>query len=907
MKAHRLVERRRVFNSKRETLFYSEDIVRPIMKIIGFTDIDKAYAIMAALTDGGMYKEYSNSLTFKNVAGNDRSILIEDEIADIIYTSFSTNNSEQYRKTEIAKLIPTIVYDLQEQPINLNIDEILKLLITKYKDAYKVEISNGIQKQWFEYIKEILDNIKFNISANTRMEKAIRAADGAHMQNFILETMLDMYRSPITLMASTNPTTMDPVKNAVASLPESAKALRSHFDPTTSVYVNQTTAVGKKDIGISAVAQKAFYVLGYYDYLKQLKGQSIFNFDSLKLPKSWGGTTEMSLGFPNTRIDENSLNKLIQYLLSSNGTTQGNMTVYDINGVKLWLKDDEGKWIVGVGSDPTKLRWLKKGDRLGKYSVTTINSAIISSSTDNAKEMIMDLLNATPEILPAYEYLLSIGVDLDVAAKILTDDLCKAIVTAVRGNLFNGDKGYFKAVDIFSKTGKAAVEKIYKNYGYNTIDDTKWEILEKLFKGAQELTTIGQTLGINQGIKVEFGEPLLYKLRLERQVNEVIGENNFKLDKFLAGYQEGGDYVMTEYAQEYINKYEQHMQKYNLLDIIFNVEHYHAMCRIPLQFKTTMQLLSKDIDNVYTIAEKSKKIRWNSDKLRDLLRAVNDKKISDFLSSTDFKYRPQYFYRLKGGMTTNADNREDREWISTMSREGLLSLKKHIEDEIIPWMKKTYPQNAFVDNLVNSKTYNSLFGTKISAYGSRISLTDQKNLDLVYAISEAFNKINLDSQLHLNDYVELDGHTILEWMFLYDLIINKHTTSRNSITLLFESGVNMDDPSNIITKYVNYINDYDSYFETFDSNAAPFKTLTTPKKKIKKDEQEAALEAELEMMEMMENEYLRTKKKETSYPWAPNPNVLPLFVDISTQNDRLLDRNELYKLFSNSNLVVKIC
>jgi hypothetical protein len=61
------------------------------------------------------------------------------------------------------------------------------------------------------------------------------------------------------------------------------------------------------------------------------------------------------------------------------------------------------------------------------------------------------------------------------------------------------------------------------------------------------------------------------------------------------------------------------------------------------------------------------------------------------------------------------------------------------------------------------------------------------------------------------------------------------------------------------------------------------------------------------MMEMMENEYLRTKKKETSYPWAPNPNVLPLFVDISTQNDRLLDRNELYKLFSNSNLVVKIC
>jgi hypothetical protein len=117
------------------------------MKIIRFTDIDKAYAIMAALTDGGMYKEYSNALTFKNVTGNDRSILIEDEIADIIYTSFSIDNSEQYRKTEIARLIPTIVYDLQEQPINLNSDEILKLLITKYNDAYKVEISDDMQER----------------------------------------------------------------------------------------------------------------------------------------------------------------------------------------------------------------------------------------------------------------------------------------------------------------------------------------------------------------------------------------------------------------------------------------------------------------------------------------------------------------------------------------------------------------------------------------------------------------------------------------------------------------------------------------------------------------------------------------------------------------------------------------
>ena len=48
---------------------------------------------------------------------------------------------------------------------------------------------------------------------------------------------------------------------------------------------------------------------------------------------------------------------------------------------------------------------IKIGDFLSKDLATSVNSAIISSSTDNAKEMKMDLLNATPEILSGYEYL----------------------------------------------------------------------------------------------------------------------------------------------------------------------------------------------------------------------------------------------------------------------------------------------------------------------------------------------------------------------------------------------------------------------------------------------------------------------------------------------------------------------
>lgn len=198
------------------------------------------------------------------------------------------------------------------------------------------------------------------------------------------------------------------------------------------------------------------------------------------------------------RFDESSQIPSIQYEVAQwkdieVKTLMSELGITEINSLlSLFLKNNDNKLIGEVEingrtfdydfSNAKSLKIRKKsvalhrmdvGMPLGKYSVTTINSAIISSSTDNAKEMIMDLLNATPEILPAYEYLLSIGVDLNVAAKILTDDLCKAIITTVRGNLFNQDKGYYKAVDVFTKTGRSAVEAIYKNYGYDSIDDAK--------------------------------------------------------------------------------------------------------------------------------------------------------------------------------------------------------------------------------------------------------------------------------------------------------------------------------------------------------------------------------------------------------------------------------------------------
>jgi hypothetical protein len=129
-------------------------------------------------------------------------------------------------------------------------------------------------------------------------------------------------------------------------------------------------------------------------------------------------------------------------------------------------------------------------------------------------------------------------------------------------------------------------------------------ILEAIFKGAKELTILGQSLGINGGIKVEFGEPLLFQLNFERNVREVLGKS-FNLEKFLSDYIPYDDEINLiegSYAHSAIELYEQNKTRYNLLDIIYQVPDFHSMFTVPLQYKNCMQLLSKDIDNVHHIA-----------------------------------------------------------------------------------------------------------------------------------------------------------------------------------------------------------------------------------------------------------------------------------------------------------------
>lgn len=861
-------------------------------------DIDKLTAIMYALDRNGMYEEIKSRITLldniipiDNLSEADLNALYE--LVDLVKQIAINPESKTI-------LIERFIQHLENDYGNIvlskgNVIEQLNYDINVTDQVAIVDHRGEIEP----IVDDVFNAIRHNLVEKTALENA-RTHKSHAIQNVILDSMVEMYEDPRTLMSTTNPTTMQPITDAV-NFVGGAKNRRSHWDVTTDVYVNQTTAVGKKDIGISAVAQKAFFALTYYYDIKSKQGQNISQLKTISLPEEWRVSPEkhsiISLCYPGQRLNDASYNYLWNQFNDWHNRDFEDPTIKD-NGNGVYVKltgtwDNPGIFAIGLSKD--SLVEVPRNSIIGDFVVTTINSSIISSSTDNAKEMKMDLLNATPEILPVYEYLLSLGVDLKQSAKILTDPLITCIINITRGNYFNNAFGLTRASRIFTEDNLKILKTEYSKLCEVlniTFDDNafnqKIKVLSALFKGAEELTTLGQSLGINGGIKVEFGEPLLFKLRLEEHVKDVT-EQSFDLSKFLGSYYPDTDTsIVTEseaYALDKIKLYEAHKSSFNILDIIYTVDHYKAMFTVPLQFMNTMQILSKDVDNTYKLWQKmAYNHRSNLDSIHTLLRAINDVKIINFFIQSPFVYKSDF----RKVIVNNKPSIEEGDYtLSTNTMEGLLTLKQYIETIIIPRMQESFQDNEFVLNLVPSRKYNSLFNESTTAYGSRIRLTEPLNEDRMAIIKDHFYVIS---------NINVEGHSIYEWMFIYDLLVHKHNMGRSSLTMLFDSEIDLTNSNHIATKWTSFVNNWDSLNNTLYLSKM-FKDLPGIESKHKQSNH-----PDLDLYDDDDGSIARRK------PFLLPSNDLPLYMAHRSFNEvLLLDRMEVYNAFRRGNLILKRC
>jgi hypothetical protein len=432
--------------------------------------------------------------------------------------------------------------------------------------------------------------------------------------------------------------------------------------------------------------------------------------------------------------------------------------------------------------------------------------------------MKMDLLNAVPEVLPAYEYCLSLGMNLEEAAYIFTDPIVKVAVDMSRGDLFNRITPIDRIIRVFNQRNRKKLKEMFKARGYSDSEfDAKCNVLFQIFEGANELTSLGRSLGINGGISVEVGEPLSFELNIERLVNDSIKDKIDPAQKSERGLHFNFEMFVTneEYAKRWIDLFEKYKVRFNILDLINSVPHFKAMFTVPVQFKHIVQLLSKSVDTTYRLIESKLSGQYiiDEDTIRSVLNIVNDRMIYDFLREVPFKFNTTWHYEIADNSNhvdkVEHDNQGEME-MSTDSKEGIITLKKWIEERVIGELMSNskYANNAFVDNLIRNNAPDKYFKSLIPVFGSRIRLNDINNEDQLAIIKNDFYQIQ-------NDVIA--GHTVFEWMFMYDLLVNKHRITHNSLALLFDQGTDLSDADNIAARWVNFVNRYDQAAATYST------------------------------------------------------------------------------------------
>ena len=175
MKAHRLVVRRRAFSSKCETLNkwrYSQ-AYNESYKVL---DIDKAYALMAALDRNGMYQESQNG----------ELIISDEEQTDVV------SPSEQNVNSQIATLMDLSINGPEyKKYLNNLVDTIRELLKTEdiiiNKNSVFAHFGNRpIPIKMFD---AVIKDLKFQILSKTGLENFEKNTSKG-MQNMILETIM---------------------------------------------------------------------------------------------------------------------------------------------------------------------------------------------------------------------------------------------------------------------------------------------------------------------------------------------------------------------------------------------------------------------------------------------------------------------------------------------------------------------------------------------------------------------------------------------------------------------------------------------------------------------------------------------------------------------------------------------
>lgn len=314
------------------------------------------------------------------------------------------------------------------------------------------------------YSSPILDQLinDINIHESTQLsgDNKILA-----FQNAVSWTTQAIVNDERNLLDSYSPTNVEGMKQVVKDKQlASDSGTYTQWNPATKWVLQEENLIGKNVISVAANAEKVYFSLLHY-YNEIVRHPEKYSKDLYTFAKSFEGVFMNADGTPVIKEtigginfnNDNRLNKLSILLLSSNQELtnikdtliqeiyQGNTSEYEqdfinayknneysdrlqvlLNSIDTTLSEDEAKYmplmqsLINNATDPSDLI-----------------SQLLNSATDNAKELILNKINAGMNLAGVHGYLMIMGFSLDQIVDLMTSPVVRLVDRLSKSDMFS--------------------------------------------------------------------------------------------------------------------------------------------------------------------------------------------------------------------------------------------------------------------------------------------------------------------------------------------------------------------------------------------------------------------------------------------------------------------------------------
>lgn len=338
---------------------------------------------------------------------------------------------------------------------------------------------------------------KFLYYLNQHSLSKVKLNKEAALRNMVVSGILEATLKPSVQGIAGMPIDMDEAQKAAEN--SVLNDLEKHFSPDipSSKWKLQVQALGAKDVvGISAVSVKCFF--GETTYINMMMEQ----FSDLLISNN----VEQAVDLLNRLLIKNPItNKacLISNVNLRNIIDKLNRNNIQFLPIGLSTNLTEKQWDTDHGFDI--IQCLKDLNLRASIIDTALSeSGILSSATDNMKELILPKLNATSEFVDIYTSLLSIGVPFDTVANIMTSPMFTEMSRLTQSNLLDGITSGYRlktALEFFlnmrplPRVKNAMLQDLFEKVGWVYEKDQEGKIIkEKQYDVTKNLNMIREAL-----------------------------------------------------------------------------------------------------------------------------------------------------------------------------------------------------------------------------------------------------------------------------------------------------------------------------------------------------------------------------------------------------------------------------